>query len=256
MMFRSLAQSDRASHLSPRRRLAISVVPLTIITVSLLVLVAGGAAAAGVDLGSVPQRVVNVLAEEMPLSAQTTEARHSNTNNVRLGGSTGGLDPSHGHANENQSGRTDIQPSPDPKEAPRSGSPNNHLRDMSPLPAMPGHRDQHDPAAPGHATPSPHVPSGNGPSPQGKGAPPGAPEDNESDSPRQASAGGAAHAAGQDDGRSSGAIDRGPLNDQSDENSIDDPRSARPDVASGQDKARPSDSPGNAGGASIPARPE
>ena len=68
-----VAHSTAPSDISSRRQFALAIAQAALITVSALVLIVGAAAAAGVDLSSVPRHVVDTLAEPLPLSAQSLE---------------------------------------------------------------------------------------------------------------------------------------------------------------------------------------
>jgi hypothetical protein len=69
-----LAHSADASYLPARPRIAFTIAQLAIIIVSFLALTVGAAAAGGVNLRSVPRRVVDAIAQPLPLSAQPIHA--------------------------------------------------------------------------------------------------------------------------------------------------------------------------------------
>ena len=69
----TVAHSTAPSDISSRRQFALAIAQAALITVGVLVLMVGAAAAAGVDLSSVPRHVVDTLAEPLPLSAQSLE---------------------------------------------------------------------------------------------------------------------------------------------------------------------------------------
>jgi len=69
----TLAHSAVTSDVSRRRQFAFATVQAALVTVGALVLIVGAAAAAGVDLSSVPRRVVDTLVEPLPLSAASGE---------------------------------------------------------------------------------------------------------------------------------------------------------------------------------------
>jgi hypothetical protein len=71
----TLAHSAAPSDVSRRRQFAFAIVQATLITAGALVLMVGAAAAAGVDLSSVPRHVADTLAKPLPLSAESLKDR-------------------------------------------------------------------------------------------------------------------------------------------------------------------------------------
>ncbi len=66
----TLAHPAAPSDVSRRRQFAFAIVQAALITAGALVLMVGAAAAAGVDLSSVPRHVADTLAKPLPLSAE------------------------------------------------------------------------------------------------------------------------------------------------------------------------------------------
>jgi hypothetical protein len=153
----TVAHSTAPSDISRHRQFIFAVAQAALITVGVLVLMVGAAAAAGVDLSSVPRHVVDTLAEPLPLAAQGLK-------------NSGALKPGEGEP-RSASTRSGNEVSPS-VEGPAvqgqsftlvSGSPKTASRETN-TPVHGGTASQTNPAAnnPRHASPPQTDPAGRG----------------------------------------------------------------------------------------------